>query len=95
MSEYDEAQERYCECVKDLDGTLHVGGFPARAIVVEIVNGRFVLWKADLRPDTAINLAKSLAKNEERNWVRIHCVNQKTKTRVDTIHREAKNGQRS
>lgn len=88
MTEYDKAQERYYECVKYLDGTLHVGGFPARAIVIEPVGGHFVLYKKDLRPDKAINLLRSLAKNEERKWVRIHSVNQKTKTRVDTVHRE-------
>lgn len=87
VTEYDKAQERYYECVKDLDPTLHVGGFPARAIVVEPVDGHFVLYKKDLRPDKAINLLRSLAKNEERNWVRIHSVNQKTKTRVATAHR--------
>ena len=88
MNDYDAAQERYYRCVRDLNPHLHVGGVPARAIVVEIVNGHFVLWKADLRPDKAINLLKSLARNEERNWVRIHSVNQRTKTRVDTIHRD-------
>lgn len=83
------ADERYWQCVKDLDATLHVGGYPARAIVVEPVKGHFVLYKADLRPDTAIRLARSLAKNETRTWFRIHCVNQKLKTRVDTISRVA------
>ena len=86
MNEYEKAQERYYGCVKDLNPHLHVGGFPARAIVVEPVDGHFVLYKADLRPDKALTLAKSLAKNEPRKWVRIHCVNQKTKARVDTIH---------
>lgn len=88
VNEYEKSQERYRECVKYLDGTLHVGGFPARAIVVEPVDGHFVLYKKDLRPDKAISLLRSLAKNEERKWVRIHSVNQKTKTCVDTAHRE-------
>lgn len=86
MTTYEENQDRYYECVKDLNPDLHVGGFPARAIVIEPVDGHFVIYKADLRPDKAISLARSLARNEERKWVRIHCVNQKTKTRVDTIH---------
>lgn len=86
MTTYEEENQRFYECVKDLDPTLHVGGFPARAIVVEPVDGHFVLYKKDLRPDKAINLLKSLAKNEDRPWVRIHSVNQKTKTRVDTAH---------
>jgi hypothetical protein len=41
-SEYDKAQERYHECIKDLDPTLHVGGFPARAIVIEPVDGYWI-----------------------------------------------------
>lgn len=77
----------YYDCVKDLDPTAHVGGIPLRAIVIEIIEGHFSLYKANLRPDYAINLARSLAKNEERHWYRIHCVNQKLKTRVDTISR--------
>jgi len=83
--DYEQEQERYWECVKDLDGSLHAGGYPARAIVIEIIKGRFTLYKADLSPDTAINLARAIAKNENRNWHKIHCVNQKLKTRVDTI----------
>lgn len=86
-TEDDPAEERYWKCVKDLDGTLHVGGYPARAIVIETVKGHFVLYKADLRPDMAINLARSIARNESRKWHKIHCVNQKLKTRVDTISR--------
>jgi hypothetical protein len=81
------ADDLYWQCVKDLDGTLHVGGHPVRAVVIEHVKGRFILYKADLRPDTAINLARSIARNEPRKWHRIHCVNQKLKTRVDTISR--------
>lgn len=88
-AENDASEERYWECVKDLDGTLHVGGYPARAIVIETVKGHFVLYKADLRPDTAINLARSIAKNESRKWHKIHCVNQNLKTRVDSISRVA------
>ena len=84
------SDDRYWDCVKDLDGTLHVGGYPARAIVIEPIAGWFILYKADLRPDTAIELARSIARNEPRNWHRIHCVNQKLKTRVDTISRERK-----
>lgn len=79
------AEDRYWRCVKDLDGTLHAGGYPAKAIVIEIVPGYFVLYKANLDPCKAINLARSVAKNETRNWYQIHCVNQKLKTRVDTI----------
>lgn len=85
MSEIQE--DSYWQCVKDLDGNLHVGGYPARAIVIEISEGHFVLYKRDLRPDTAINLARSIARNEQRKWYKIHCVNQKLKTRVDTISR--------
>jgi len=86
-TEDDSADERYWKCVKDLDGTLHVGGVPARAIVIERVKGRFHLYKSDLRPDTAIKLARSVARNETRKWYRIHLINQKLKTRVDTISR--------
>ena len=85
MSDYELEQERFYECVKNLDQKLHLGGVPARAVVVELVQGRFVIYKANLRPDKSFNLARSLAKNETRNWNKIHCVNQKTKTRVDTI----------
>lgn len=88
LTQYDNADERYWECVKDLNPTLHVGGFPARAIVIELADGHFVLYKADLRPDRAFSLMRSLAKNDERKWVRIHSVNQKTKSRVDTVHRQ-------
>jgi len=87
---YEESNERFNECVKDLDPTLHVGGFPPRAIVVEPIDGQFVIYKEDLRPDKAINLLKSLAKNAEFPWLRIHSVNQKTKTRVDTAHNEGR-----
>ena len=80
-----DADDRYWQCVKDLDPDLHVGGYPARAIVIETAPGWFVLYKANLRPDTAINLARSIARNEEQSWFKIHCVNQKLKTRVDTI----------
>ena len=82
-----ESEERYWDCVKDLDGTLHVGGYPARAVVIEHVRGRFHVYKANLDPCKAINLARSIARNELRMWYRIHCVNQKLKTRVDTISR--------
>lgn len=87
MTNPTEADERYWQCVKDLDGELHVGGYPARAVVIEPISGHYVLYKADLSPDKAINLARSIARNEERNWHQIHCVNQKLKTRVDTISR--------
>ena len=87
MGKFEEDNERFYECVKDLDPTLHVGGFPARAIVIEREDGVFELYKSNLRPDKAINLLKSLA-NNETNWVRIHSVNQKLKTRVDTAHNE-------
>ena len=83
----DAADERYWQCVKDLDPDLHWGGYPSRAIVIETAPGWFVLYKADLRPDTAIKLARSIARNEQRSWTAIHCVNQKLKTRVDTISR--------
>lgn len=86
-SDYEDEQGRYWQCVKDLDGTLHVGGYPARAVVIEHVRGRFHLYKANLAPDKAINLARSIAKNEPRKWHKIHVVNQKLKTRVDTISR--------
>ena len=80
------SEERYWDCVKDLDGTLHLGGYPARAVVIEYSQGWFHLYKADIDPSKAINLARSIARNEPR-WYRIHCVNQKLKTRVDTISR--------
>ena len=83
----EQADERYWRCVKDLNPDLHVGGYPARAIVIETAPGWYVLYKADLRPDTAINLARSIARNERRQWTAIHCVNQRLKTRVDTISR--------
>jgi hypothetical protein len=35
------------EVVKDLDETAHVGGFPAHAIVIEPIEGFFVIWKED------------------------------------------------
>lgn len=80
--------DQYWQCVKDLDGTLHAGGYPARAVVIEHVQGRYHVYKANLDPSRAVNLALSIARNESRNWFRIHCVNQKLKTRVDTISHE-------
>ena len=86
MNKFEENNSKFYACVKDLDEAIHVGGFPARAIVIERSDGEFELYKANLNPTKAINLLKSLAKNEPGNWVRIHSVNQKTKTRVDTVH---------
>lgn len=74
------------EVVKDLDGTAHVGGFPAHAIVIEPVEEFFVIWKENIRPDKAVKILEMLAKNIDYPWVRIHSVNQKTKVRVNTIH---------
>ena len=86
-NKFEEDNARFYECVKDLDPHLHAGGFPARAIVIERQDGVFELYKANISPDKAINLLRSVAKNDA-NWVRIHSVNQKLKTRVDTAHNE-------
>jgi hypothetical protein len=86
MNKFEQNNQKFYDCVKDLDSSIHLGGFPARAVVIERSEGEFELYKANLDPTKAINLVKALAKNETGNWIRIHSVNQKTKTRVDTTH---------
>ena len=72
-----------------IDKTLHIGGYPAKSLCVECISGIRWLYKKDLRPDTAINLAKSVWDNRfelfDYTVMAVVLVNQKTGCESDRI----------
>lgn len=72
-----------------IDRNLHVGGYPACSVCIECLSGMRWLYKSDIDPCHAINLARSVWKNRfdlfDFTVEKVHVVNQKTGTARDTI----------